>query len=101
MARGGRTDRGVILRLPGATLRLDACEAGIVRIRKHPGDEPPVSPLIRDGFFRDEWPEVGVELVAPDYGQAAWWMWDESKDMAGVAPGPQPAKRPVTLTLAW
>jgi len=60
------TQRGAILRWRDATLRIDACEPGIIRVRKHPADEAPVSPLVRYGFFHDEWPEVGVEVDATD-----------------------------------
>ena len=67
-----RTQRGAILRWRDATLRIDACEPGIVRVRKHPGDEAPVSPLVRYGFFRDAWPGVGVEL-------------DETEDFVAVS----------------
>ncbi|MEW6354787.1 MAG: TIM-barrel domain-containing protein [Planctomycetota bacterium] len=47
---------GVALTLPDATLQVDVLEAGILRVRKFPGAEPPEKPLIRYGLFRDEWP---------------------------------------------
>ena len=60
------TDRGATLRWPEQTLRIDVLEAGTLRVRAFPGDEPPPSALIRYGFFRDEWPEAGFEVDRAD-----------------------------------
>ena len=57
------TERGVILGSGDCTLWMEFLEAGIVRIRKFAGDTPPTSPLIRYGFFRDEWPPVKFRAV--------------------------------------
>lgn len=55
-----RDGQGLAVRIGDATLRVDVLDAGIVRVRKFPGDEPPVCPLIRYGFFQDRWPPASV-----------------------------------------
>ena len=54
--------RGVTLCVGEATLRIEAMEPGIVRIRKAPASGASVKSLIRYGFFRDDWPTVPVDV---------------------------------------
>ena len=81
---------GVILRWRDAILRIDACEPGSVRVRKHPGDEAPVSPLVRYGFFRDDWPEARVELSA---ARCAWLGAPEERTLRFVVRGIRKPRR--------
>jgi len=60
------TDRGIRARSAEGGLRVDVLEPGIVRVRKFPGDEAPVSPLVRYGFFRGEWPAAEFRLEETD-----------------------------------
>jgi len=43
--------------------RLDFLPPHLVRLRKFTGEAPPEQPLIRYGFFRDDWPDVPVETT--------------------------------------
>lgn len=45
----------------GGNLQVDFLTEAIIRIRKYRGDTPPEQPLIRYGFFKDEWPDVEVQ----------------------------------------
>jgi hypothetical protein len=56
------TDRGFLLRDAGACVKVAFATPAIVRVRKFAGDTEPVSHLIRYGFFRDDWPPVGVQV---------------------------------------
>jgi len=60
--RAEATKQGVLVRFPDHTVRLDFAEPGILRVRKHPGDAPPESYLIRYGAFRDDWPKVDIRV---------------------------------------
>ena len=46
--------------------RIDFLTPAIVRLRKYDGETPPEQPLIRYGFFRDDWPEVPVRTDETD-----------------------------------
>jgi alpha-glucosidase (family GH31 glycosyl hydrolase) len=51
------------LKLGEETLRVDFLTPGIVRVRRYRGETPPEQPLLRYGFFRDDWPEVEVDCT--------------------------------------
>ncbi|MCD6361917.1 MAG: glycoside hydrolase family 31 protein [Armatimonadetes bacterium] len=55
------TDRGFTIEDAEATLSVEFCAPGIIRIRKWQGEAPPVKHLIRYGFYRSDWPEVEVD----------------------------------------
>ncbi|MFW5869212.1 MAG: TIM-barrel domain-containing protein, partial [Armatimonadota bacterium] len=61
------TDRGIVPAGDGATLEVMFLAPGIARIRGWHGDEPPMSPLLRYGLWRREWPEVDVETDLDAY----------------------------------
>jgi len=65
------TERGLVVQRGEVALRVNFLTPGIVRVRKHEGAEPPASPMIRYGFFKDEWPEVGVEVARSGEGITA------------------------------
>jgi alpha-glucosidase len=58
--------RGLALRRDDVVLRLDLLTAGILRVRKHAGAEPPVPPLIRYGLFNDDWADVAFQIEEGD-----------------------------------
>jgi hypothetical protein len=62
------TDKGLLACAGGLSVRVDFLTPCIVRVRKYLGDQPPVSPLVRYGFFRDDWP--AVEFCVDDGSQA-------------------------------
>ena len=60
------TDRGFLLRDSGACSQVEFVTPAIARVRKFVGDHPPVTPLVRYGFFRDDWPPVEVNSQEAD-----------------------------------
>ena len=56
------TDRGFVLQEDGVSYRVDFLTPAIARVRRFPGEAPPVSHLIRYGFFGDDWPPVPVRV---------------------------------------
>lgn len=54
------TDRGFVAVREGATLRVEFCAPGIVRIRGWEGPEPPMNALLRYDLWTREWPPVEV-----------------------------------------
>ncbi len=60
------TERGILVQRTDGSLRIDFAEPGIVRVRKFLGDKPPTLPLIRYGFFRNEWPQVNFHVEGGD-----------------------------------
>jgi len=58
------TDRGFEVVRDDATLRVEFCTPGIVRIRGWEGPEPPMNALLRYGLWRRDWPAVEVEASA-------------------------------------
>ena len=54
------TDRGFEIVRGDATLRVEFCTPGIVRIRGWHGPEPPMNALLRYDLWTREWPPVDV-----------------------------------------
>ncbi len=54
-------ESGLSITRDGSTITVRFLRPGIARIRGWEGDEPPMSPLLRYGLWRRDWPEVEVE----------------------------------------